>query len=144
MSKWKRLQQQLRAKSLADRPNGFKGITPESWLCIDCGFDTAPGYPNRAQMEEDFRQHGRSDCSLNNQFEVYTVHSHVWRAVAEDFEGCLCIGCLEKRLGRELTPADFIPGHALNEMPGTPRLLQRQGRITEFERLFGELEEEVA
>jgi hypothetical protein len=41
--------------------------------------------------------------------------------------GCLCIGCLEKRIGRRMTPADF-PDHPFKALPGTPRLLERQGR----------------
>ena len=44
-------------------------------------------------------------------------------------DGCLCIGCLEKRLGRVLRPKDFKRGHPFNTLPGTPRLIKRQGRI---------------
>jgi hypothetical protein len=35
-----------------------------------------------------------------------------------DRDGCLCIGCLEKRIGR-MTPADF-PDHPFKVLPGTP------------------------
>jgi hypothetical protein len=42
-----------------------------------------------------------------------------------DRDGCLCIGCLEKRIGR-MTPADF-PDHPFKVLPGTPRLLESQG-----------------
>jgi hypothetical protein len=43
--------------------------------------------------------------------------------------GCLCVGCLEKRIGRELIPDDFDADHVFNyAYPGTPRLLERQGR----------------
>jgi hypothetical protein len=31
----------------------------------------------------------------------------------ERLGGCLCVGCLEARLGRELTPADFTE-HEVN------------------------------
>ena len=34
-----------------NRPD-LKGVAPESWACIDCGFDTAPGAPNRAQVQK--------------------------------------------------------------------------------------------
>ena len=48
----------------------------------------------------------------------------------EDFGGCLCIGCLEKRIGRKLKPKDFLRGHPFNrpQLPGTKRLLERRGR----------------
>jgi hypothetical protein len=40
--------------------------------------------------------------------EYYMVHDHVWKAAGMEPEGgCLCIGCLEERLGRMLTPDDF-------------------------------------
>jgi hypothetical protein len=29
----------------------LRSMIPESWACIDCGFNTAPGLLNRAQME---------------------------------------------------------------------------------------------
>jgi hypothetical protein len=29
----------------------FKGKTPESWCCMDCGVNTAPGHPNRKELE---------------------------------------------------------------------------------------------
>ena len=43
--------------------------------------------------------------------------------------GCLCIGCLEKRIGRRLKPKDFLRGDPFNDdlLPGTPRLLKRRG-----------------
>jgi hypothetical protein len=28
----------------------LEGIVPESWLCLDCGRDTAPGMLNRVEM----------------------------------------------------------------------------------------------
>jgi hypothetical protein len=39
--------------------------------------------------------------------------------------GCLCIGCLEKRIGPTLTPKEFSRKHPLNKMPDTERLLVR-------------------
>jgi hypothetical protein len=44
----------------------------------------------------------------------------------EPYGGCLCIGCLEQRIGRQLMPDDF-PNHALNTLPGTPKLMDRRG-----------------
>ena len=39
--------------------------------------------------------------------EDFYVHDHVWRQAVPNAEGMLCIGCLETRLGRQLTRADF-------------------------------------
>jgi hypothetical protein len=43
----------------------------------------------------------------------------------EGMGGCLCIGCLERRIGRRLKRKDF-PDHELNWLSGTPRLRSRQ------------------
>jgi hypothetical protein len=50
---------------------------PDNWLCIDCGEHTGSEY--------------------------YAVPNEVW----PDVDGRVCIGCLEGRLGRRLTPDDF-------------------------------------
>lgn len=48
------------------------------------------------------------DCGTNTAFsdEYYMVHDTVWDSVVKG-GGMLCIGCLEGRLGRTLTPQDF-------------------------------------
>ena len=57
--------------------------------CRDCGTETfsdEPGVPT----------------------EWYDVHDQVWAAAGmAPYGGCLCIGCLEARLGRELHRGDF-------------------------------------
>ena len=60
--------------------------------------------------------------------EIYMVKGPVWEAAGmEPMGGCLCIGCLEKRIGRTLTSKDFLRKHPLNQMPvGTERLLERR------------------
>jgi hypothetical protein len=59
--------------------------------------------------------------------EVYMVKESIWeRAGAPD--GCLCIACLEKRLGRKLKPKDLPPDESLNLLPATPRLASRMKR----------------
>jgi hypothetical protein len=114
----------------------FEGLTPESWCCIDCGVNTAPGNLNRAEWENTVKALGKLwetgtgvEIIIDNRSEVYTVREAVWkRAGVEPMGGCLCIGCLEKRIGRRLKPKDFLRGHPFNRLPGTPRLLQRRGR----------------
>jgi hypothetical protein len=71
-------------------------------LCIDCGMDTAPNDDRR-------RRNARTS-------EYYMVHDGVWLAAGmpqhrpvgfNEGRDFLCIGCLEARLGRTLTPRDF-------------------------------------
>lgn len=58
------------------------------FLCLGCSVDT-------------------SSCASG---EYYMVTDEVWLSVVSSKNaGMLCIGCLEGRLGRELTPADFHP-----------------------------------
>lgn len=107
-----------------------KGMIPESWLCVDCGVNTAPGMMNRKQLDLAFALHEEAPQRMSDQQEVYTVTKEVWRASGlEDFGGCLCIGCLEKRIGRRLTPKDFLPGHKFNAptFPASRRLRKRRG-----------------
>ena len=45
----------------------LKGITPESWLCVDCGVNTSPGSPNRKEAELEFVLHGESHFTLSDE-----------------------------------------------------------------------------
>jgi hypothetical protein len=66
---------------------------------------------------------------LNDQSEVYHLRDAVWKAAGmAPFDGCLCIGCLEKRLGRQLRATDFDASHPFNRAPGTPRLMERRAK----------------
>jgi hypothetical protein len=108
-----------------------KGTMPESWSCIDCGINTAPGFSTRAELEQAFATIRNEDGvlqTIGDTSEVYMVKSTIWHAAGmEDYGGCLCIDCLEKRLGRMLTPKDFTRNHPFNNLPGTDRLLARRG-----------------
>jgi len=114
----------------------FRRTLPENWQCIDCGRNTAPGIKNRAQTEQAFqilKLMGQEDegvsMELNEQSEVYHLRDAVWKAAGvAPFGGCLCIGCLEKRLDRQLRPTDFDTSHAFNRAPGTPRLMERRAK----------------
>lgn len=101
----------------------------ESWLCVDCGVNTSPGMPPGPMMRAELKNHKEVECSIGLDSEVYMVRKKVWKEAGMDaFSGCLCIGCLERRLGRRLKPKDFNQDHVFNQMPGTTRLLNRQGR----------------
>jgi hypothetical protein len=109
-----------------------RGLIPESWDCIDCGINTAPGCSTRVEFERalaaDLLTGGQGvKQTFDDLSEAYTVRPAVWKAAGMDsFDGCLCIGCLEKRLGRTLTPKDFARNHPFHSLPGTERLLARR------------------
>ena len=118
-----------------DKPD-FRRELPESWHCVDCGRNTAPGLKNRAETEQAFqilKLMGKKDegvpMELNDQSEVYHLRDAVWKAAGmAPFGGCLCIGCLEKRLGRQLRRKDFDNSHDFNRAPGTSRLMERRAK----------------
>ena len=93
-------------------------------FCNDCGMDTEPWPPHRGTQEQ------------------YIVKDDVWASarmprgkMREDDQaivgggGFLCVGCIEKRLGRLLTIDDFVPItlELLKGCENTPRLLSRVG-----------------
>ena len=50
------------------------------------------------------------DCGVNtfDLGEYYNVHDRIWASAGMgSHDGMLCIGCLEKRIGRKLEPGDF-------------------------------------
>lgn len=57
------------------------------WLCLDCG-------DNTSQMKEH-----------------YFVKTEVWFSAHASECGMLCVGCIEKRLGRVLVSSDFTAAH---------------------------------
>ena len=82
-------------------------------LCLDCGMDTTPCTQSRG-------------CRHTGRWEMYMVYHRVWQAAGMG-KGFLCIGCLERRLGRRVVPEDFtkapINRHASWE---TERLASRR------------------
>jgi hypothetical protein len=116
-------------QKLIDLSNGLV----ENWCCVDCGMNTAPGCSTRAEVEEVFRNADDVDAAVPTQHigpdsELYTVRDSIWKRAGMG-RGVLCIGCLEKRIGRRLKPKDFVPEDALNfpELPCTDRLRDRRG-----------------
>lgn len=101
--------------------------TPLSWLCVDCGADTAPGVNGKVQMLKEIRDKGESPCTFHAGCEVYTVRESVWNKAGSP-SGCLCISCLEKRIGRRLKPKDFRDD-PFAPLPCTERLRSRRGKL---------------
>lgn len=85
------------------RAETFDEANPEivaRFACLDCGKDT---------------------LELG---EYYMVHNEVWLSVVKSTRaGMLCIGCLEDRLGRQLTPKDFTE-FPINAMPERSQRMQ--------------------
>jgi hypothetical protein len=105
------------------------GNVTEDWLCIDCGVNTAPGMLDGKTIIEHFNAGAKvaPQQKIGPDSEVYMVRDVIWKkAGMEPFGGCLCIECLERRLGRKLKPKDFDWNHEFNAMPGSQRLLKRQ------------------
>ncbi len=86
-------------------------------ICDDCGMDTSPCT-------------GRRGCRHIGRWERYMVRDSVWKAAGMKGmdAGFLCIGCLERRLGRQLRPRDFKPNVPINypDPWDTPRLAARK------------------
>jgi hypothetical protein len=112
-----------------DGVGNLKGLFSENHLCVDCGVNTAPGLLPRIEVEIAFLTPDTEiTYTIDEDSEVYIVNDKIWaRAGMEGYGGCLCIGCLEKRIGRRLKRRDFVLDHPFNSMPGTPRLLDRRG-----------------
>ena len=68
----------------------------ESYYCMDCGVDTL-------EIKE-----------------FYMIQDELWAQINPQLEGLLCIGCVEKRLGRKLKPGDF-PSYETNSYFITPK-----------------------
>ena len=77
-----------------------KGKAPESWNCVDCGINTAPGLLNRVEIERAFstaialEKLGGPKASVDQRVgedtEVYYVRDKVWDASGvEGMGGCL-------------------------------------------------------
>jgi flavoprotein len=67
----------------------FRVVVPESWCCIDCGVNTAPGCPTRAEVEQAFDDpKGAASCAQTNTSEmIYAVREMTLRAKSIDVVG---------------------------------------------------------
>lgn len=75
----------------------------KKWLCLDCGIDTGKIH------------------------EHYFINTNLWLRMVGSKTGMLCVGCLEKRMGRKLKKSDFPSVHINNPKlyPVSARLLER-------------------
>jgi hypothetical protein len=109
----------------------LRGKYPESWACVDCGINTARGMFGREQMEQAFALDPKGvKQAIDQHSEVYTVKAAIWKAAGmKSHGGCLCVGCLERRIGRILAPNDFKQNDPFRLTPSTERLQARRGRL---------------
>lgn len=101
----------MRTKPPADAP------------CMDCGTDTTP-----CRNAQNCPHHKRHQCRHNSPlpWEWYMIEDDLWAAiVGPGARGFLCIGCLERRLGRQLNRADFShrPVNLIPSRSSSPRLI---------------------
>lgn len=87
--------------------------------CLDCGVDTMPCTHRRG-------------CRHAGRWEDFMVWNELWSQVGAA-DGVLCVGCLERRLGRVLVPDDFTPGLRVNVPSSwdTLRLAARKSGLSE-------------
>jgi hypothetical protein len=71
------------------------------------------------------------DCRINTDAidEYYMLQNEVWAEANPEIDGKLCISCVERRLGRTLTAADFTSGkiNTSTTLRRSPRLIDRLG-----------------
>jgi hypothetical protein len=96
------------------RDKAVKDSLVESWLCVDCGVNTAPGFPDGPTARIEIALYGKSIMRFSCENEVYHVRNRIWReAGMKGWDGCLCIGCLENASGAaygHVTSPSTTPG----------------------------------
>jgi hypothetical protein len=74
------------------------------------------------------------DCGINTDAidEYYMLQNEVWAQVNPGIDGQLCISCVEHRLGRTLTAADFTDGkiNTSTTLRRSPKLIDRLSAST--------------
>ena len=69
------------------------------------------------------------DCAQDVSYEFFVIHNDLWeQAVGDHRLGWICVPCLERRLGRQLTREDFklCPAN-VTTFRKTQRVLDRMG-----------------
>lgn len=86
--------------------------------CTDCGMDTTPCT-------------GKRGCRHKGRWEFFMVADALWAAHGAG-DGYLCVACIERRMGRPLTPTDFTDAPCNEPDPwDTPRLAARKAGVVQ-------------
>ena len=94
--------------------------------CVDCGTATTPCTTELTGTGGYIIEYDEGT------WEMYRVEDRIWvtAGMQDDLGGgSLCVGCIEKRLGRKLRPRDFdfrSEGYNVPQL-STPRLRSRMG-----------------
>ena len=74
-------------------PGCLVGLMSEHHLCVDCGYNTAPGFATRVESELAFMDGlDGIEQTIDSDSELYMVRDKVWKdAGMEGYGGCLCI-----------------------------------------------------
>ena len=111
------------------RYGGLKALSTESLLEKRAFYEVLVEIIDNEIIDRNFIC---ADCKVDTSFdgvnEYYMVHKHIWdeHGASEDM---LCIGCLEQRMGRELTSLDFTDAPVNSDDSRSDRLMNRQGRV---------------
>jgi hypothetical protein len=93
-------------------------------------------YADDTAQKRDIGRFNCLDCSDDTLVggECYMLRDEVLLSANPQRQGMLCIGCVEKRLGRRLTPEDFqgapLDHHLINGPALSTRLMSRIGGPT--------------
>ena len=91
------------ANAITSTQRDLKGLVPETWCCVDCGTNTAPGFLNRADLEAamivDTGDAGVPQ-TLTSDSEVYTVREAVWTAAGMEMMGRVPLYRLSRKAAR--------------------------------------------
>jgi len=68
------------------------------------------------------------DCGVSTYGEYYMVQDAIWQRYGSDW--MLCIGCLEKRMGRQLVTRDFTAANFTSMNDGRFRSYRLIDRLT--------------
>ena len=58
----------------------FGASVPDTWLCVDCGWNTAPGFRAAQQVLEAFNAGYGVEQTFSDKDELYCVLDRVWTA----------------------------------------------------------------
>lgn len=90
-------------------------------------YEFVDGSVMRFAWEQIMRDFRCKFCGFDTHAEGYMVHDSVWAAAGLPYDvGWVCVGCVERRLGRQLNAADF------SDVPmNTDRFQRRTQRLTD-------------
>lgn len=81
------------------------------------------------KMRETYPEFNCTTCKTNtlHNGEYYMLNDKLWRKIADNKNGMMCIGCVETKLKRQLTRKDFTdaPVNNLETFNKSDRLIDR-------------------